>query len=80
MNKAIRVICLAGILALMVGCTNEQVGSGLGAAAGAGIGYSVSGGTALGTALGAGAGALAGGAIGSTYDRPAYYNPPYYYY
>jgi surface antigen len=62
----------------LVGCTNTEVGTGVGAAAGAGIGYAVTGGDALGTVIGAGAGALVGHSIGQEQDR-RYYGHNYYY-
>jgi outer membrane lipoprotein SlyB len=65
---------------LLVGCTNTEVGTGVGAAAGAGIGYAVSGGSGVGAVIGAGAGALIGNAIGRDQDRRAYYRRGYYYY
>lgn len=70
--------CLSAFL--LVGCTNTEVGTGVGGAAGAGLGYVVTGGSAVGTVIGAGAGALVGNSIGQNQDRRAYYNHRYYKY
>jgi hypothetical protein len=91
MNNTKKIIAPLFFVSLSVGtlggCTNTQVGTGIGGAAGAGLGYAVSNGSAVGTVVGTGAGALVGNAIGQRQDKRAYhyqyYNHPgynYYYY
>jgi surface antigen len=79
MKKIIAPLFFISLSAVMLGgCTNTEVGTGVGGAAGAGLGYAVTGGSAVGTVIGAGAGALVGNAIGRDQDRRQYYNNRYY--
>jgi hypothetical protein len=80
MKKIISTLCVISLSTFMLGgCTNTEVGTGVGGAAGAGLGYAVTGGSALGTVIGAGAGALVGNSIGQEQDRRAYYYHHRYY-
>ncbi|AUH71900.1 Surface antigen [Legionella sainthelensi] len=79
MKKIIAPLFFISLSVFMLGgCTNTEVGTGVGGAAGAGIGYAATGGSALGTVIGAGAGALVGNAIGQQQDRQYYYRHRYY--
>ena len=73
MNKITSSGIILSAALILGGCTNSEVGTGVGGAAGAGLGYAVSGGNVWGTVIGAGAGALIGNQIGKSQDHHRYY-------